>query len=554
MVNPLEQPLSLKRSETTGRSRVWQVAATVAVWIFIIVLHWHNDGLWYQGDSSMHAFNGVFWMDFLKKLPGNPQEFALSYYARYPAINPISYPPVFYLLEAAAFAVFGVSPFIAKGLVLCFALLGSLYLLAWLRRFVAEEAGWAAALLLLQPAIIIWSHAVMLNLPSMALGLASLYHCRRWLEEPGAGRHLYWAAAFALLATLTYMPTAIVVLLMVCWVVLDGKASLLLTRRALAVGGLCGVLLVPWIAISLKWDSGHRQVGLVQGAYPAWKLASWAYYLKELPHMVALPVSVLAVASPVVFFLSRRWRKELIFVYVWFVICYGWYSLFSVKETRYALLLVPPAILLAAVTLVAAIQGLFKTLPGRSSAITSAALTALLLIHIGVARRVYVPEITGVREIALAIQQMTPNEWVFYDGYYALLFTFYVRAQDPGFQRGVVRSSKLLYATKIDAAFGLTELVASATEVAERIRTECGCRYLVVEKQRVLESQAQFYLRQALTDGDFQLVRIFPIESPRTKEVEVYEYKGPVVRSEYEEIPLPSLGGGGVRRVKPYTP
>jgi hypothetical protein len=554
MVNPVEQTLSLKRSGTSSRSFVWQMAATVAVWIFVIALHWHNDGLWYQGDSSMHALNGVFWMDFLKKLPGNPQGFALSYYARYPAINPISYPPVFYLLEAAAFAIFGVSPFIAKGLVLCFTLLGSLYLLAWLRRFVAEEAGWAAALLLLQPAILIWSHAVMLNLPSMALGLASLYHCRRWLEEPGTGRHLYWAAAFALLATLTYMTTAVVVLLMICWVVLDRKLSLLLTRRTLAVAALCGVLLVPWIAISLKWDSGHRQVGLVQGAYPAWKLASWAYYLKELPHMITLPILLLAAASPIVFFLSRRWRKEMIFVYVWFVICYGWYSLFSVKETRYALLLVPPALLLATVTLVAAIQGLFKTLPGRSSALTSAALIALLLIHIGVARRVYVPEITGIREIALAVQQMAPNEWVFYDGHYTLLFTFYVRAQDPGFQRGVVRSSKLLYATKIDVAFGLTELVASAADVAKAIRTECGCRYLVVEKQQALESQAQVYLREALTDGDFQLVKTFPIESPRTKEVEVYEYKGPVVRSEYEEIPLPSLGGGGVRRVKPYTP
>ncbi|MGB8609687.1 glycosyltransferase family 39 protein, partial [Bradyrhizobium sp.] len=480
------------------------MAATVAVWIFVVVLHWHNDGLWYQGDSPMHALNGVFWMDFLKKLPGNPQEFALSYYARYPAINPISYPPVFYLLEAAAFAVFGDSPFIAKGLVLGFTLLGSLYLLAWLRRYVAEEAGWAAALLLLQPAIIIWSHAVMLNLPSMALGLAGLYHCRRWLEEPGPGRHLYWAAAFALLATLTYMTTAVVVLLMVCWVVSDGKLSLLLTRRTLAVAALCGVLLVPWFAIWLKWDSGHRQVGLVQGAYPAWKLVSWAYYLKELPHMVTLPILLLAAVSPVVFFLSRRWRKEMIFVYVWFVICYGWYSLFSVKETRYALLLVPPALLLAAVTLVAAIQGLFKTQPGRSSALTMGALAALLLIHIGVARRVYVPEVTGVREIALAVQQMAPNEWVFYDGYYPLLFTFYVRAQDPGIQRGVVRSSKLLYATKIDAAFGLTELVASAAEVVNSIRTECGCRYLVVEKQQALESQAQLYLRQALTDGDFR--------------------------------------------------
>lgn len=553
MVNPLEQAPSQKKPGSSGRSLVWQVAAVLAVWIFVVALHWHNDGLWYQGDSSIHAFNGVFWMDFLKKLPGNPQEFAFSYYARYPAINPTSYPPVFYLLEAAAFAVFGVSPFVAKGLVLGFALVGSLYLLAWLRRFVAEEAGWVAPLLLLQPAILKWSHAVMLNVPSTVLGLAGLYHYRRWLEEPGR-RHLYWAAAFALLAALTYTPTAIVVLLMVCWALLDGKIFLLLTKRALAAAGVCGVLLAPWVAVSLKWDPAHRQVGFIQGDYPAWKLASWVYYLKQLPHMVTLPILLLAAASLVVFFLSRRWRRELTFVYAWFVICYGWYSLFSVKEIRYALLLVPPVLLLAAVTLVAVIQGLFKTQPGRSSALAIGALAALLVVHLGLVRRVDVPEVTGVREIALAVQQMAPNEWVFYDGYYTQLFTFYVRAQDPGFQRGVVRSSKLLYATKIDAKFGLVERVASADEVVERIRKECGCQYLLVEKQQSLESRAQLYLRQALADGDFHLVRTFPVGSPHTKEVEVYEYRGPVVRPEYFEIPFPVLGSGVVRRVKPYTP
>ena len=96
----------------------------------------------------------------MTSLPVNPLEFALRYYARYPVIQPAAYPPLFYLLQGAAFAVFGISPYVAKSLVLLFALVGGCYALAWLRRWVAEEAGWGSLLLMLQPAVIQLSHAI----------------------------------------------------------------------------------------------------------------------------------------------------------------------------------------------------------------------------------------------------------------------------------------------------------------------------------------------------------------------------------------------------------
>ena len=90
-----------------GRSAVWQVAGVVIAWLYVAVLQMGNDGLWFQGDAPRHAANGLFWWDFLTSLPVNPIEFSLRYYARYPVINPASYPPVFYILEGTAFSVFG---------------------------------------------------------------------------------------------------------------------------------------------------------------------------------------------------------------------------------------------------------------------------------------------------------------------------------------------------------------------------------------------------------------------------------------------------------------
>jgi hypothetical protein len=125
-----------------------------------------NDGLWCFGDAPRHAMTGLFWKGFLRQLPADSKAFVLSYFTRDPAINPVSYPPLFHLIEAGGVAIFDPSPFVAKGIVLCFALIEALDGMAWLRRWVAKEAGFYGAFLLLLPGQISLSHAIMLKVPA----------------------------------------------------------------------------------------------------------------------------------------------------------------------------------------------------------------------------------------------------------------------------------------------------------------------------------------------------------------------------------------------------
>ncbi|MEJ2702857.1 MAG: hypothetical protein P8Z79_10495 [Sedimentisphaerales bacterium] len=114
-------------SEVRQRTWLWiQILLVFMAWLYICWLHWDNDGLWY-GDAPHHAANGLFWKDYLLSLSLHPKDYALSYHARYPVIAPTTYPPVFYVVEAVVFGVFGSSPYIAKGLVLGFALMAGLY-------------------------------------------------------------------------------------------------------------------------------------------------------------------------------------------------------------------------------------------------------------------------------------------------------------------------------------------------------------------------------------------------------------------------------------------
>lgn len=69
-----------------------------------------HGGAFYWSDSPRHALNGVFVMDLIKAMPlDDPTGYAYRYYAQYPALTILFYPPLFYAISAPFYAVLGVS-------------------------------------------------------------------------------------------------------------------------------------------------------------------------------------------------------------------------------------------------------------------------------------------------------------------------------------------------------------------------------------------------------------------------------------------------------------
>ena len=533
-----------------GRSALWQVLVVLLAVLYIGGLHLGNDGLWDQGDAPRHATNGLFWWDYLASFPENPVEFALRYFARYPAINPIGYPPAFYLLEGAAFSLVAVSPFVAKGLVLSFALLAGLYLTAWLRRWVAEEAGWGGAFLVLQPGIIAWANAVMLNVPSMALGLAALYHGRRWLEAPSS-HHIYPAFFFAVLGILTYIPSGIVVFVILAWVVAEGRWRLLGDRRALALAFISALILLPWALVVIKWAPIY-----VDHVFPKMsavlRAERWIFFLRHLPQILSIWLLVLLVLSLMVGICDRYWRREVKLILVWGIVSYVALSYMVAREPRYALLLAPPAVLLCVIGLSSVVRWVAARLGGDPSRWFLAGMATVLALHVTSASLVRVPVVDGFRAVVAFFENEAPDERIFYDGYYNGVFSFYLRAGDPDFRRGVVLGSKLLYATAISPNLLLTERVLSPAGVVQALRTECGCRWLAVERKALSDRiAAAKYLRQAVTGAEFQLVRSFPIVAPLETQIDVYRFLLPIEKPDELVLPFPILGKGTVFRGTP---
>lgn len=544
-----------------GRSVVHQAMGVLAVCLYVAWLHADNSGLWAQGDAPRHAMNGLFWWDFLRSFPVNPVEFALSYHARYPAINPVTYPPVFYLIEGTAFAIFGPNPYVAKGLVLLFACLAGVYVMAWLRRWVSEEAGWGGVLLLLQPGVIRWSHAVMLNIPSMALGIAALYHGRRWMEAP-TSRHMELAFLFGVLTIMTYFPAGLMVMVLGVWLVISRRWDLLRMPKTWVFTLLSAMIIVPWVVMAGKWAPTHLEHVLPSTATaPApdwWKtyfdLDRWLAYVGEIPKLFSGPMlGFAALAVGFGLWLKSR-RRETWMLLVWSVVCYAGLSYLDAKESRYALILTGAIVMLGVIGLAASVTWLTARLNHEADRVIGGGLAALIAFHLLSAPFTPVWAVRGFEDLVAFLGKEAPGERVFYDGSDDGVFTFYVRANDPQFTRSVVLGSKLLYASTIFANWNLTERVASTDEVTEAFRRSCGCKWLVIEETGYAdEVAAARLLRAAVTGKEFQLVKSFPVALPRPSQINVYRFLPPVETPDRLTMPFPGLGRDKSFQIKPIS-
>ena len=82
----------------------------LAVAVFLLFETSPRQGDFWWSDAPRHAMDGIFYYDMVRALPiTHLKQWAINYYLQYPAVTALTYPPLFALVEAAFFALFGVS-------------------------------------------------------------------------------------------------------------------------------------------------------------------------------------------------------------------------------------------------------------------------------------------------------------------------------------------------------------------------------------------------------------------------------------------------------------
>ncbi len=454
----------------------------------------------YNIDEAQHAVTGLFVADALHDLPlRHPVQYAYTYYAQYPAVAILHWPPLFYLCEGLSFLLFGPSVVSARLTVIFFSVL---LLYQWF--LLVEElqdsytAAISTAVLGLLPMVLLFEKTVMLEIPSLALGVAAIRNWIRYMDQ-GNKSSLY-AFGLWLSAALLCKQTS-VYLLVFCGLtlVVTRKWERIFCRDAAIVAGIVALLAGPFLVLMLALQGNAVANDL--GSHSMKGLERFTFYARALPASFSRTLLVLAVLG---FLLAPRWDKrwQTPIMVCWIVAGYFTFSFFGQKESRFAIYWFPPLVYFA----VGVLTQLFK-IPWVRVAMRGAA--ALLVLQLAVPAWSHErPYISGYKDVASRLVDQYHAGIILFDGRVPGNFVFYMRALDPKRHFLVLRKS--LYVDDIRPGATTEELLHSRDELLDIFRRD-GVRFVVVSENAPRRFDVERILREELQSDHFQLLGRFPI-------------------------------------------
>ncbi len=484
-------------------------------------------------DASRHALNGAFVLDFIEQAPWrHPIEFAYDYYRQWPALTILFYPPLFYGVLAAVYAVLGVSEASALLTELAF-----LFLLAWgafrlSQRWLDPPLALAVAILLIgAPELAFWGRQIMLDVPAYAFLIWAAVFLVRHLKS-GQKWALFAAVICTVAAAYTkynaiffVVPVTISLAYAYGWRVFRQAAVL----QAAALGG---VLLLPLVGIFFAFGSYNlgQAAGLTGEEASRWSIVELTYYARIMPSVISWPTLALAclyvLALPFAPNL-RLARAEAIFLGSWLLVGYAFYSMIAVKEPRHILFITYP-LTLAAVLVIDRTLARFSLRYGVSLTFAAAVLAITLTTST-------VPAVAGMRQAAEAVAQLAPPEtnvafWGSRDG----TFVYAMRAYSGRRDLGVVRLDKILLSgVAVYLEHGFKENEISPDELTDTFYN-LHVQYVVFQTRYHNDLASVKALEETLASDKFSEVERIPMTANYGKgymaDLVIYRLKAEVPR------------------------
>jgi hypothetical protein len=456
----------------------------------------------YYIDEAQHAVTGLFVADAIHDFPvRHPVQYAYAYYAQYPAVGLLHWPPLFYLCEGLAFLIFGPSAVSARLTIICFTVV---LLYQWFLLVEELQDSYTAAIstvvLGLIPMVLVFEKTVMLEIPSLALGMAATRHWFRYLDS-GRRSSLYCFGLWLGAALLCKQTNVYLLVFCALTLVLMRKWQRFFSWDMLAVAGLVALLAGPFLVLMLL-----LQGKAVAGDLGSHRMEGWeriSYYVRTLPESFSPSLLLLATAGGL---LAWRWNRRglTLFMFCWILAGYLTFTWFGQPEARFAIYWFPPLVYFAVGLLTR-----FFRIPRLRLAMRAAAvwLVALLAVPAWSQQR---PYISGYRDAASQLVNQYHAGIVFFDAPIPGNFIFFMRALDPARHFLVLR--KLLYADDIRPGGSSEELLHTQEDLSDAFRRD-GVRFVVVMEDAPIRFHSQLILREQLHGDQFQLLRRIPISS-----------------------------------------
>ncbi|MCL4524481.1 MAG: glycosyltransferase family 39 protein [Acidobacteria bacterium] len=505
----------------------WLVLLLVGI---VISIGMTQSEFFFFGDEMRHAMTGVFFRDLLVDHPwSNPVQYAYEYYAKYPALGLLYWPPLFHMVEGLFFLLFGINVVASRLTLLAYSLMGVYFWYKIAEREGPQPRALASAFIFpLLPFVLQYERVTMLEIPCVAMCLASLYFWQGFMREERA-RDLWWFAALLAAAFLTSQKAIFLVFFVVLHFLVEWRWKLLKRWDVWAAGLLSAVVVVPWYLFMLgKLSLSYERVS-GQAFHHAATLYHLTFYVERVILQTGILVGVLGMAGFV--WALLRARKEHRFFLVWIVATYVCFTLIQEKSTRHTLVWIP---VLVYFTLV-----MVENLQPRKSWIVPV-FSVLAVYALVKALNTDSAKTSGIEPIARFVMAQPESDVVYYQGFLNGNFIFFVRKYDPQ-KRSLVAREKQVVATKINVGYGTRRILNTPEEVI-RMFQQWGIRYAVVENREFIGGLSP--VRVALQSDQFEVVQRYSIHSNqaffKNRRVTIFRYKGELKRSE-ATVTLPMM-------------
>lgn len=455
-------------------------------------------------DASRHAMDGLYYLDlFSSILTGETApsataiyDFTISYFLHYPALGLLFWPPLFPIVEAVFFLIFGVSAVSAK---LCIIFFGVIALIFWykiillkFRKFRSREviAFFSTLLLSLLPFFILFSRRVMREIPALSVFFISSYFFLRWVHlKERQKKDLLLSALFLGLAILIKPETVFFALAFIPVFIFSKFTKKnfygILFRKEIFFAVLIVLLvLIPWIIFTFEFHPERLGESFGNlGNSSRLSLDNWLFYLKALPERVGWPALALSCAGLLYLLFFNR-RAEPVFFVSFFIVAYVFLSIVSWKDLRFTFYLIPVFSILPFFWFFSSSFFNRPVIRLKKFVLRLSVLVSVLLICAAFVNALYVWEgsFEGVSDAAkYAMRNSPPGSSLFFLSIYNGDFVYNVRLLDPEMSRIVLRGSIFLTSVNIYTRWGAQDIISSEQEIY-RFFDEMGVYYVIVEE------------------------------------------------------------------------
>jgi 4-amino-4-deoxy-L-arabinose transferase-like glycosyltransferase len=343
-----------------------------------------------ETDAARHAMNGVFLHDLVVEGQlASPIPFARTYFAHLPALSMPYHPPLFPLIEAGFYSVFGVHVLAARLAVAAMLAATSLglFLLVWRTHGSITIAAVSTVTFLCLPESMWLGSDVMLEFPALAFSIWALY-CLYPLEESYPVKRAIGFALLAGAAVWTKQLTVFLGAVPVLYVIFLGRWRLF-SKAAIWIGTAIFAALVGGLALLSVPVHGAGINQAIPAAPIPMYLAYYrllirnAVYYAEHYHTVTGPAGMILMAALAAALFTGLLRRKPEALYLsWSAASLGVLFLLRPFATRYLFFTYPALIVLgyaALVRIVARLTG--RQRPALAAAVAVMALAILQFPH-----------------------------------------------------------------------------------------------------------------------------------------------------------------------------